>query len=281
MICPAVRAGQERADDLVEIRDDAVGCSPRHPAGGTAVLQCRVMRGPLLCVVAMLAGCSAVLGIEDLHPPTIHGAVRQIAGDNVSNVSITLYRDPEGGGTDSTPIETATTDGQGKFELPIRVALPLDGYLDLADPRFVRTFSHLTQPVVDHANLDDADVFTLTAAGLATLASGAQVTQDPARSLVIAQIVGMDGGVLVGATVHAEVGPAATPVSQICYTNSLTGFPCATGATGADGRAWLFDVPETMALTITAVDAGGQSHVLSFSVVAGPSLVFTPVQPTP
>jgi hypothetical protein len=29
------------------------------------------------------------------------------------------------------------------------------------------------------------------------------------------------------------------------------------------------------------VDAGGQSHVLSFSVVAGPSLVFTPVQPTP
>lgn len=239
-----------------------------------------VIRGAFLCTVAMLAGCSAVLGIEDLHPPTIHGAVRQIGGDNVSNVSIALYRDPEGGGTDSTLIEAATTDGQGRFELPIRVALPLDGYLDLADPHFVRTFSHLTQPVVDHADLD-VEVFTLTAAGLATLASGAHVTQDPARSVVIAQIVDMYGSALPGATVQAEAGVPATPVSQICYTNSLTGFPCAPGVTGTDGLAWLFDVPETASLKITAVDAAGQPHVVEFAVVAGPSLVSTPVPPTP
>jgi hypothetical protein len=239
-----------------------------------------VIRGAFLCTVAMLAGCSAVLGIDDLHPPTIHGAVRDLAGGTVSNVSIVLYRDPEGGGSDSSRIDAATTDGQGQFELPLRATLPLNGYLDLDDAHFVRTFSHLTQPVVDHADFD-VEVFTLTAAGLATLASGAQVTQDPARSVVIARIVDMDGGVLVGATVHAEVGTPPTAVPQICYTNSLTGFPCATGATGADGLAWVFDVPETESLKITAVDAEGQPQVLVFPVIAGPSLVFTPVRPGP
>jgi len=236
------------------------------------------MRGPLLCTVAMLAGCSAVLGIEDLHPPTIHGAVRDLAGGTVSNVSIVLYRAPEAVGSDGTRIDAATTDGQGRFELPLSAALPLIGYLDLDDAPFVRTFSHLIQPVVDHADFD-VEVFTLTAAGLATLASGAQVTQDPARAVVIARIVDMDGGVLVGATVHAEVGTSATPVSQICYTNSLTNFPCATGATGPDGLAWLFDVPETDSLKITAVDAEGQPQVLVFRVIAAPSLVFTLVRP--
>ncbi len=238
------------------------------------------MRGPFLCTVAMLAGCSAVLGIEDLHPPTIHGAVRDLAGGTVSKVSIVLFRDPEGGGSDSTRIDAATTDGQGRFELPIRAVLPLDGYLDLDDAPFVRTFSHLTQPVVDHADLD-VEVFTLTAAGVANLASGAGKTQDPARSVVIAKIVDADGSGLPGATVHAEVGTPPTAVSQICYTNSLTGFPCATGGTGTDGLAWLFDVPETESLNITAVDANGQPHGLVFPVIAGPSLVFTQVQPAP
>src|SRR4051812_43243444 len=112
------------------------------------------MRGAILCVVAMIAGCSAVLGIDDLHPPTIHGAVRDLAGGTVSKVSIALYRDPEAGGSDSTRIDAATTDGQGRFELPIRARLPLDGYLDLDDAPFVRTFSHLTQQVVDHSDLD-------------------------------------------------------------------------------------------------------------------------------
>ena len=30
----------------------------------------------MLAIGAMLAGCSAVLGIDDLHPPTIHGFLR-------------------------------------------------------------------------------------------------------------------------------------------------------------------------------------------------------------
>jgi hypothetical protein len=238
------------------------------------------MRGPLLCVVAMLAGCSAVLGIEDLHPPTIHGAVRDLEGGTVSKVSIALFRDPEGGGSDSTRIDAATTDGQGKFELPIRAPLPLDGYLDLDDAPFVRTFRHLDQPVVDHADLD-VEVFTLTAAGVANLASGAGKTQDPARSVVIATIVDADGSVVPGAIVQAEAGVPPTPVSQICYTNMLTRFPCATGGTGPDGLAWLFDVPETESLNVTAVGTAGHAYGLVFRVIAGPSLVSTAVPPTP
>jgi hypothetical protein len=220
-------------------------------------------------MVAMIAGCSAVLGIEDLRPPTIHGTVRDMTADTVSSVSI-VFRDPLG-----PPIGEATTDGKGRFEIPITAALPLTGYLDLDDPNFVHTFSHLSQPVVDHNDLD-VEVLTLTAAGLRTLASDVHVTQDPARSLVIAQVVDAGGSALEGATV------LATGVSQICYTDPSTGSPCVNGATDVtrgDGKAWLFDVPATLPLKITAMDADGKPHSVMVAVGTGPSLVFTPVPP--
>jgi hypothetical protein len=219
------------------------------------------MRGAILWMVAMIAGCSAVLGIEDLHPPTIHGTVRDMAADTVSNVSVALHRDQDG-----IPIAAATTDGKGRFEFPVTERLPLDVYLELADPNFVRTFSHLTQP----------------ADGLRMLASGAGQTQGPGRSVVIAQVVDAGGSALTGATVQAEAGVPPTSVAHICYTDPSTGFPCAPGAPGAtrdDGKAWLFDVPETTKLHITAVDADGKLHEVEFAVVAEPSLVFTPVPP--
>lgn len=229
-------------------------------------------------MVAMIAGCSAVLGIEDLHPPTIRGVVRDMAADTVSNVSVALYRDSGG-----PPIDEATTDGKGRFEFPVTAALPLDGYLDLADSHFVRTFSHLILPVVDHQDFD-VEVQTLTADGLRMLASGAGQTQSPGRSVVIAQVVDAGGSALAGATVHAEAGQPPVDVPHICATEPSTGFPCATSATGVtgdDGKAWLFDVPENTSLTITAVDADGKSHAVTFTVVAEPSLVFTPVPPVP
>jgi hypothetical protein len=228
----------------------------------------------------MLAGCSAVLGIEDLHPSTVHGIVRDLGADTVANVAVILYRDPGPGMVDSTRIDDATTDEHGAFELPITAALPLTGYFDLVDSRFVRTFSHLHRPIVDHADFD-IEILTLTAAGLRSLAADAGMPQDAAHGLVLAQIVDADGSALPGATVHAEVGEPPVAVSQICYTNASTGFPCETGSTRDDGIAWLFNIPETASLSITAVDAEGHEHAVSFPVVAGPGLVFTPVPPAP
>jgi hypothetical protein len=233
------------------------------------------MRNALLWMMAMLAGCDAVVGIEDLHPPTIRGTVREIGNDNLPNVSVVLYRDPDG-----ARIDAATTDGQGKFEFPITEALPFDGYLDVGDPGLVRTFSHLSQPVVDHADVG-LDLFTLTAAGVPMLVDDAHATQDPARSIVLAQVIDKDGGAITGATVHARVAGAPMDVPQICYTDALTPAPCAAGTTRDNGFAWLFDIPETASLTITAVDGDGHSYEVSFPIIAGPSLVFTPVRPAP
>lgn len=230
----------------------------------------------------MLAGCSAALGIEDLHPPTIHGTVSDRLGSNVPNVSVALYREPDGGALDGARLDEATTDGQGRFEFPIAGALPINVYLDLADAGFVRTVNHLSQPVVDHADVD-VELRTLTTAGLRMLASDAHATQDPARSVVIAEVIEADGSDVVGATVHARAGDPGTDVPQICYTDpSSVDAPCAPGAPGATregGLAWLFDVPETASLTITAMDSAGHSHVASLSIVAGPGLVYVAVQP--
>lgn len=231
----------------------------------------------------MLAGCSAALGIDDLHPPTIHGVVRDLLNSTVPNVSVALYREPEGGAPGGAHLDDATTDGQGRFEFPITAALPINVYLDLGDAGFVRTVDHLTQPVVDHSDVD-VELLTLTTAGLRMLASDAHETQDPARSVVIAQVIEADGSAVVGATVHAAVharaGDPGTDVPQICYTDA-SGAPCALGTTRDDGLAWLFDVPETASLTISAADGAGHSHTASLSVVAGPGLVFTAVRPAP
>jgi hypothetical protein len=234
-----------------------------------------VMRGASICVVAMLAGCSNVLGIDDLHPPTIHGIVRDIATDTVSNVAVVLHRDP-----DATRIDEATTSARGTFDIPINETLPFDGYFDLDDPRFVRTFSHLVQPVVDHADMD-VEIVTLTPPGLGLLASSAGKSQGAHRWVVIAQVFDAGGSAVTGATVQANADGTDLPASQICYANPSTGLPCGTGSTtGDDGKAWLFDVPEMAMLTITAT---ADSHVqtVSFPVEAGPGLLFTPVPPAP
>jgi len=227
----------------------------------------------------MLAGCSAALGIEDLHPPTIHGVVRDLTADTVPNASVVLYRDSDTGVPGGTPLDEATTDAQGRFEFPITEPLPINVYLDLGDSRFVRTLVHVGQAVVDHTDLD-VELLTLTTAGLRTLASDAHATQDPARSVVVARIVDAGGSSLAGATVYARAGDSTTDLAQVCYSDAMTGFPCAAGRTRDDGIAWLFDVPAA-SLSITAVDGDGHSHAASLSFVAGPSLVFTPVRPAP
>ena len=233
-------------------------------------------------MLAMLAGCGTILGIDDLHPPTIHGTVRDLGADTVSNAVVVLYRDPDEQNPSSTRVDDATSDARGRFAFPIASGLPLDGYLDLADPRFVRTFSHLIQPLVEHAD-QDVELLTLTPAGLHMLATDVGRAQDPSRWIVLAQVVDAGGSSLAGATVQAETSSPPTAVSQICYTDPLTSSPCGTGisTTRDDGKAWLFDVPENTTLKITATDSEGKAHTVEFPVVAGPGLVFTPVPPAP
>jgi len=240
------------------------------------------MRGACICVVATLAGCSTVLGIDDLHPPTIKGTVRDIATDTVSNVQVVLYRDPEPETAAPTRIDDATTNDRGTFQIPITDTLPLSGYFKLSDQRFVSTFSHLILPVVDHADVDDVEILTLTANGLGLLASGAGKTQDSRHWVVMAQVFDAGGSALPGAIVHAQADGSPVAASQICYSSPSTGLPCGTrSTTGDDGKAWLFDIPQADSLSITATDGEGHLHAVAFPVDAGPGLLFTPVLPAP
>jgi hypothetical protein len=191
-----------------------------------------------------------------------------------------LFRAPDG-----VEVGHATTDSAGKFELPVTEGLPLNGYFELVDPRYVHTVSHLVTPVVDHAHREDDDILTLTPDGLRKLAADAGRTQDPAHWLVIAQVVDDQGSFLSGATVAARPDPPALPTPvEVCYSDDSpqhTGLPCGNGAATdeSDPKAWLFDVPETPSLVITAMDANGGPHQVAFPIVGGPGLVFTPVPP--
>jgi hypothetical protein len=232
------------------------------------------MRAAYAGLVVGLAGCGSILGIEDLRPPTIHGAVRDLKADTVADAMVTLFRDPDATHTNPQRIGDAMTDSAGAFTLPISDELPLDGFFELADPRFVHTFSHLVLPVVDRADPQAVQILTLTPDGLRMVAADAGRAQDAAHSLVIAQVVDAEGNPQVGATISDQPGP-------VCYSLEGVALPCHVGATTTDGLAWLFDVPEAALLTITAVDAGGKPYSASFPVLAGPGIVFTPVLPEP
>ena len=220
-----------------------------------------------------------MLGIEDLHPPTIRGTMRDPQADTVPNTTITLFRDPTGSDPVARRVDDTTTDKDGRFELPL-TEVPLDGYFEMTVPAYLHTFSHLIKPVVtEHEDPEEHEIITLNAQGLRRLASDISTTQDPTAWLVLAKVIDADGTPLPGATVHAEVGDPPVAVQLICYTTEDTGLPCHTGTTTSDGRAWLFNIPETSSLTITAVDAAGHPHTISFPIVAGPGVVSTPVPP--
>ena len=228
----------------------------------------------------LFAGCSGVLGIEDFHTAMIRGTLRDIGPDApvAANVVIAWYRGPDATHGDATRLGETTTAHDGDFELSVTAEPPLESYLEIVDPRYVHTFSRVIQPVLVHADTY-VDILTATADGLQALAGHAGETQGAQRWLVIAQVVDADGGTRPGVTVDAEVADPRGPVAQICYSDETNDLPCRAGGTGSDGRAWLFDVPATSSLSITAIDRDG-SHATSFPITAGPGVVFTPVPPS-
>jgi hypothetical protein len=231
-----------------------------------------MMRGACGCVVLLLAGCSGILGIEDLAPSTIHGTARDLLANPVEQVNIVLHLDPDG-----VRVSHAVTDDDGKFELPITAALPVTGYFEIMDPRYVHTRSHLVDFVVEHADLD-VEIFTVTPDGLRSIVARAGRTQRAASWLVIAKVIDDDGGSFASATVGAQVGDPPQPVQQICYADPQTSLPCGDGSsTEADGLAFLFDVPEADSLAITAMNGPGKRVDAELPIPAGPGLLFTPV----
>jgi hypothetical protein len=230
------------------------------------------MRGACGCIVLLLAGCSGILGIDDFAPSTIHGSVRDLLANPIAQLTVVLHLDPDG-----IRVSRATTDDDGNFEMPITVALPVSGYFEIRDPRYVHTRSRLVDSVVEHADLD-VELFTLTPEGLRTVVADAGKTQGPANWLVIALVIGGDEGPVVNATVGAQVGDPPQPVQQICYSNPQTSLPCGDGSsTQADGLAFLFDVPESDSLAITAMDGSGKRFDAEIPIVPGPGLVVTPI----
>jgi hypothetical protein len=230
----------------------------------------------------LLAGCGGVLGIEDFKPPKIQILLRDFeTGTRLPGTVVTLWRDDQG---PVKEVARVTTDADGQFDLVMTTELPLDGYFEIVDPRYLHTFSHLAQPVVDHAD-HSADILTTTAAGLQRVADNAGMSQTAGTWLVIAQVLD-DGGQVAQATVHAKRDGTPIDDAKICYTkdddDDDKDVPCGRTTTGADGKAWLFDIPgDASSLVITAMDAEGKRHEVPFPLETGPGIVYTPVPVVP
>jgi hypothetical protein len=228
-------------------------------------------------LLASLPGCGSILGIDDLHPTSIKGALSALDQDNVRNAKVVFF-DRSG-----TKVGETTTRDDGSYELPLTGQLPVNGYFEVKDPRVVHTVSYLLTPALDRIE-NSHDIQTLTPEGFAELVAAAGMSQGATSWLVVAQVVDDQGSTAVGAKIlSAATEEDPTRQLGVCYSGrsgpDLT--PCGGTSTGDDAFARIFDVPDSAALTISAVDADGGSHTISFPTVGGPGLVFTPIPPAP
>jgi hypothetical protein len=222
----------------------------------------------------LLAGCGGLLGIEDFDPPSITGALRDLDNDNIRDTKVVFFDESR------TKFGETITGADGTYVLPLTAELPvngLNGYFELNDPRYVHTFSYLLTPALDGAK-NGHEIVTLTSDGLRSLADTATMPHGANSWIVVAAVIDDQGGAAIGATVEAVT--QANQRLAVCYTDQDDpNLPCGGSSTGNDGLARIFDVPENVTVTVSAINTEGGSHTISFPTAGGPGLVSTPVPP--
>jgi hypothetical protein len=192
-------------------------------------------------------------------------ALEQPTMAGVKNATIAAYRN----GNDTTPVAMTTTDmsGTGTFALTISTGgVALDGYLKATADGFMDTYLYAPAPIADNTvapvNMVKPAIFTV-------LSGVAQVTQDPAKGVIVLIVVSgttADSMAVMGATV------SSTPASDVRYSGS-NGLPtpitATTMSTAIDGRAYMFNVPASTSVTVSATKSGSTFTSHGLKAVAG------------
>jgi hypothetical protein len=141
-------------------------------------------------------------------------------------------------GDTTNPLATDTTDANGDYSITSNTTggMPLDAYLQITEPAFLDSYLYPPTPVFQ-ANLSGVATLLLDSQTLSLIATLAGATQTAGQGFSVVLVVDCFGNPVSGATVSSV--PAA---GDIRYTDGMLPSSTAT-ATGADGLAFLFDLP--------------------------------------
>jgi hypothetical protein len=160
-----------------------------------------------------------------------------------AGVAIAVYAT----GNDSTALATATTDSSGNYSLQLPThGQPVDGYIKATMSGLVDTYVYPPAPMsADSSNATASMVSTDDYSGLVGI-EGA----DSSNGMIILDVLDASLAPVSGAKVSSN--PAS---GKSAYMNS-SGQPFSSSSTYTDGLAFLFDVPTSGAVTVSASKSG-------------------------
>jgi hypothetical protein len=178
-------------------------------------------------------------------------------------------------GTTTSPIAMATTDANGNYSITITTnGMVVDGYLKATKATYVDTYLYPPRPLAMDFSKGSINMLTSGMNGtfqlLSTLAQGNQM---PGNGLIALEVFDATNTAVMGATVSST--PAANPYRY----DGTSGRPDATvTSTGADGVAYMFNLPATGTVMVSATKTGTAFHSHSLPAVAD-SLTTTLITP--
>jgi hypothetical protein len=207
--------------------------------------------GPLGALAA--AGCSSVLGIEDLRGPgvdagpvaaqvTVSGTVKiNNAGQPPYSTAVTLVQ------PDGTIIATGTSDVHGEFALTASTGgVPLDVALHVSgSPPNSRDVYFYPPPL--HADHDAGSVLVLLEGDVANVVTSFGYSYSRPMMVIVADVRDARGDHVAGETI-------STPVATVIVRYTKDGVPSSAFETSDDGIAYAFDY-DTVVTMVTATGA--------------------------
>ena len=190
-------------------------------------------------------------------PDTITIAGQAITQDQSSatpqpNVTIGIYAN----GNDSTPLATATTDAQGNYSMSVPTGgQAIDGYIKATGSGLVDTYVYPPTPM-------SSDTSTATASMISTDNYNALTGIESAstsKGMIILDVLDANLQPLSGAKVATSPSSGST-----AYMNS-SGEPFSTSSTYTDGLAFVFNVPTSGTVMVSATKNGSTftSHAVT------------------
>jgi hypothetical protein len=163
----------------------------------------------------------------------------------IAGLTVGVYKTSD----ESTPVGTATTDAQGTYSITVTTnGAPFDGFVKGSKSGYVDSYDYSDGPLIGNVA---ADLNMITPSNFSLLSTFAGGNQQSSKGLIVLAVLDSSMNPISGAKVSSN------PASGTYRYNGSSGIPDQNAmSTGADGAAFMFNVPSTQSVTVAATKTG-------------------------
>ncbi|MDB4956729.1 MAG: hypothetical protein JWO36_4298 [Myxococcales bacterium] len=162
----------------------------------------------------------------------------------IAGLAVSVYKSSD----ETTPVGMAMTDAQGKYTITVTAPGPFEGFVKGSKSGYVDAYDYSDAPLSGNT---PADLNMITPSNFNLLSTFAGGNQQASKGLIVLAVLDASMNPVAGAKV------SSTPASSPYRYNGSSGIPDQNAmSTGADGAAFMFNVPATQAVTVTAMKTG-------------------------